>query len=434
MSMKELVVCKFAGCNQVYNDARFLPCGSRTCASHIETMLMKRDETDDSDRKMIKCHFCQKIHHLPVDEDEFPVDTIIPMLLSMKYCNQHDAAKKTFGKVTKLLDKLLKLDKEEYAKDVFERVENEIKLEKEANLHKLLAYYQKLLDDVHERKIKCLRSLKTNVSLENELEAIRRILLEHESKLKRDNVDFMLKTLDGDETRWREIQSECNKLMETTKLLGDELMGTITGDRMVRFIAGASSSPSEVIACGQLAVRSIDSSIVRNHKMESDLVDLCKLRGKQLKLIYRATRDGFEASAFHDKCDFQPKTLSIVKTSNGCIFGGYTAVAWDSTSRFKDDPHSFIFSLVNADNSPQFIPIRVGDKSSIYCVPEAGPAFGAGCDIYIRDNSNRTQSCKSNLGCSYDFKLFSFRTPEAQSFLAGSYNFQTSEIEVFQLN
>ena len=30
-TFKDVVVCKFAGCNQVYNDARILPCGKRTC-------------------------------------------------------------------------------------------------------------------------------------------------------------------------------------------------------------------------------------------------------------------------------------------------------------------------------------------------------------------------------------------------------------------
>ena len=82
--------------------------------------------------------------------------------------------------------------------------------------------------------------------------------------------------------------------------------------------------------------------------MENNPLELCKLKGKQFKLLYRATRDGFAASSFHAKCDQQPNTLTVIKTTNGFIFGGYTAVAWDSTSRHKIDPNAFIFSLVNA--------------------------------------------------------------------------------------
>ena len=42
--------------------------------------------------------------------------------------------------------------------------------------------------------------------------------------------------------------------------------------------------------------------MILNNKMKNDLVTLCKLRvGKEFKLLYRATRDGFQALASHDK-------------------------------------------------------------------------------------------------------------------------------------
>ena len=61
MSMlKKIVVCKFAGCNQVHNDARILPCGNRTCAAHIDAMMLKNEDISAIDGKMIKCHFCDR--------------------------------------------------------------------------------------------------------------------------------------------------------------------------------------------------------------------------------------------------------------------------------------------------------------------------------------------------------------------------------------
>ena len=151
--LKEIVVCKFAGCNQVYNDARILPCGNRTCAAHIEAMMVKSDGINSANGKMLKCHFCEKIHNFPDDGGEFLVDRNIPLLLSMKHSNQHDAAKKSFKAVTQQLEKLIKLDKEAYVIDYFERVEADILLAKEANIQKLLAYYQELVDSVHELKV-----------------------------------------------------------------------------------------------------------------------------------------------------------------------------------------------------------------------------------------------------------------------------------------
>ena len=426
---KEIVVCKFAGCNQIYNDARILPCGKRTCGAHIESMMVKSDDN----RKMIRCHFCQKIHTFQDDEEEFPVDENISMLLTMKHCNEHEAAKKSFKELTQLLENLIKLDKEDYVIYFFERVEADILLEKEANVQKLDTYYEKLVDEVHERKIKCLQEIKTRNISEKELDAIKQTLVEHESALKKKNLDFILRTLDGDEAKWKVIQLECDTLLERIKSLGEELNERIVADHMIQFKPITNSTRIEM-TCGVLSVQKFDSKIISNFKKENDLVKLCKLSAKQFKLLYRASRDGFETYIFHARCDNQPRTLTIIKTTEGYIFGGYTAVAWDCSSSYKTDPNAFIFSLVNGHSTPLLIPVKVGNNNSIRCLASYGPTFGGGHDIFIDNISNTTTTSYSRLGYSYDLKLFSYGSTEANSFLAGSYHFQTFEIEVFQLN
>ena len=124
--------------------------------------------------------------------------------------------------------------------------------------------------------------------------------------------------------------------------------------------------------------------------------------------------------------------MTIIKTTKAFVFGAFASVAWESTNDFKQDPSAFIVSLINASSSSQLVP--VGDKTeAIYCNVTCGPTFGGGHDMHISDNSNTTNESYSNLGCSYDFKLFASGTTKAQSYLASSRNFQTSEIEVFQL-
>ena len=46
------------------------------------------------------------------------------------------------------------------------------------------------------------------------------------------------------------------------------------------------------------------------------------------KLLYRATRDGDDASIFHQKCDNKCNVLVVFKTTKGLIFGGYTEVGY----------------------------------------------------------------------------------------------------------
>ena len=47
------------------------------------------------------------------------------------------------------------------------------------------------------------------------------------------------------------------------------------------------------------------------------------------RLLFRASRDGFAASAFHSKCDNKGPTITVVK-SGGNIFGGFTEKPWAS--------------------------------------------------------------------------------------------------------
>ena len=48
------------------------------------------------------------------------------------------------------------------------------------------------------------------------------------------------------------------------------------------------------------------------------------------RLIFRGSKDGFTAAAFHLKCDNKGPTFIIIKSESGKIFGGYTDIAWTS--------------------------------------------------------------------------------------------------------
>ena len=62
-------------------------------------------------------------------------------------------------------------------------------------------------------------------------------------------------------------------------------------------------------------------------------------------LMYRASRDGFAARAFHDRCDNVPNTVTIIRNALNFVFGGFTAARWSSTAGYIADPTAFIFSL-----------------------------------------------------------------------------------------
>jgi len=95
---------------------------------------------------------------------------------------------------------------------------------------------------------------------------------------------------------------------------------------------------------------------------------LCKFHAKvKGELIYRGSRDGFSAREFHSKCDGKANTLTIIKSTNGNIFGGFTTEAWSSSESWVKDTRAFVFSLVNNKNKPFRRGYQGKDKSSLWC-------------------------------------------------------------------
>jgi hypothetical protein len=84
-------------------------------------------------------------------------------------------------------------------------------------------------------------------------------------------------------------------------------------------------------------------SIILNDK-EAYLISSL-VSNSNLSLLYRASRDGFDAGSFHKNCDGHSKTLTIIYTELDNVFGGYTSAEWDSVSGNKEDKDAFIFSL-----------------------------------------------------------------------------------------
>ena len=153
---------------------------------------------------------------------------------------------------------------------------------------------------------------------------------------------------------------------------------------------------------------------------------------KKWKLQYRATRDGFSAQDFHNKCDGIENTFTVVKSEYGNIFGGFTEKAWDSSDKYYADPKAFIFSLVNKENKPFKVNCTNG-ADAIGCLPKFGPIFGniQGDDISIDSDSNTNPSSWCYFGSSYKHADYRKGTEKTKAILAGSYLFQALEIEVF---
>lgn len=149
------------------------------------------------------------------------------------------------------------------------------------------------------------------------------------------------------------------------------------------------------------------------------------IRYKRTTLIYVATRDGFAAANFHKQCDNKGSTLTIVRSNQNYLFGGYTDHLWDSSNTGKNGA-SWIFTLTNPANVPQQYFIASSNSTGIYTHTSYGPSFGSASDICVANSSNSNSSSYCNFP-----NCFKDTTGRGQATFTGAYNFQTNEIEVY---
>ena len=129
-----------------------------------------------------------------------------------------------------------------------------------------------------------------------------------------------------------------------------------------------------------------ESKTLTNNAQKSFVVSMFigVVFGSKVTLLYSGSVHGFEASKFHSLCDNKGPTLTIIKTTQGHTFGGFTKTSWDSSNSYKHDNSSFLFSV---DKLTKYPIIKDYDKA-IYCYSSHGVIFGTGHTIRIYDKSN----------------------------------------------
>ena len=151
------------------------------------------------------------------------------------------------------------------------------------------------------------------------------------------------------------------------------------------------------------------------------------------KLLYRATEDGNSAESFHRKCDNISGTLTVIKTTKGFRFGGYTEMTWNTNNGEtvnKKDKNGVgfcysldLFKIYNNTNEA---------KSTIRCYSTEGTDFYGGdayfFDIYFPIDTNT----RSNTGYTKSHSSFG-KIEEDCEINNGESNFLMKELEVFQI-
>eukprot|EP01083_Nonionella_stella_P220121 787880_1 len=100
---------------------------------------------------------------------------------------------------------------------------------------------------------------------------------------------------------------------------------------------------------------------------------------RKWKLIFRASKHGFTAYNFHQKCDGKGPTIVIAHSTVGNIFGGYTEIEWSSNGNYRFDAKAFIFLLKHAQRKhqkPTKWGVKMNNNNSVYHNSSYGATFG----------------------------------------------------------
>mmetsp|Transcript_13973 Transcript_13973/g.30342 ORF Transcript_13973/g.30342 Transcript_13973/m.30342 type:complete len:591 (-) Transcript_13973:252-2024(-) len=146
----------------------------------------------------------------------------------------------------------------------------------------------------------------------------------------------------------------------------------------------------------------------------------------EFSLLYCSSRDGLSDATFHSNCDFRGCTLTVIRTTNGYVLGGYSSAPWRNSGAWTTARKSFLFLLSGGDvSSPCKMRAKGNNVKPVYC-SAYGPGFGSssvGCDLIVQGSTLRLQ-----FGNAYESVTSSCR-------LTGGYNnpFAIEEMEVFQV-
>jgi TLD len=144
------------------------------------------------------------------------------------------------------------------------------------------------------------------------------------------------------------------------------------------------------------------------------------LRGKRFVLLYRGSRDGMTAAAFHRLCDGKGPTLVLIAgQSDGqpvCVFGGFADKHWElpaeGVGKFVTAPDSFLFTVVNpfGDGIVKMPVVEGRSVYAMYCYASSGPCFGYSNQnaiaVYSHDHSpaavfSDTSYCNPSADCTF---------------------------------
>ncbi|XP_073700792.1 interferon-induced protein 44-like [Garra rufa] len=143
-------------------------------------------------------------------------------------------------------------------------------------------------------------------------------------------------------------------------------------------------------------VRKVSITYNLTEEKRKQLYDL--LGNVKLSLLYKASVHGYQASAFHQRCDRQGPTLLVAYNRSGYIFGGYTSVDYAQSGQYITDQEAFLFSI----HSKISVCIKINTGHSARLDDAGWPSFGQ--QLYFCYNNQPAVYVQERNNYHYEFE------------------------------
>lgn len=266
---------------------------------------------------------------------------------------------------------------------------NKLKLINPQNKQVIFTFDNK---DANILKVTCQNNLLTTIQSTEDKQLIGRVVyrVENDKIIKVSGGFFIKNTYELlDICKYLEVQKEINEMLniESYTLSNPKNFSLITTDEDFKFFSKNINSNSKI----------------------------------SYELLYKASRDGEEASVFHSLCDEKGASITVVKVLNGSKCGGFTPLSWKTEGCWQKDPSLRSF-VCNLDNKTKFN-LRDNYNHALDFHDSKLSCFG-GYTLQLTDKnlSNKNGICQA---CDYQI--------QSPTDLIGinENNFQAVDIEIF---
>ncbi|XP_052812403.1 interferon-induced protein 44-like [Mya arenaria] len=155
---------------------------------------------------------------------------------------------------------------------------------------------------------------------------------------------------------------------------------------------------------------------------------------KVFHLLYNITKDSCDTATFHQRCDNQGPTVTVLYNPQGSVYGGFASVGWEGSGIWSVDNAAYLFQLkFSGLRKCNRFPAKPGCKT-VFSSPTFGPVFGYGGDL----NTFHSQPIPNENGV---FKLngnmrrfgTNFDAPGLQSADINNGTMDVTELEVYKV-